>query len=101
VNKRLKYYASEERSDGIMLDPIPLITVTEDRRDPETGKFSSSFSDEALLDAVSQNEPVGTTDLAQMFDCTQQAAYQRLVALEDDEKIESKLIGGARVWMVD
>lgn len=73
--------------------------MTDDRRDPETGRFSESFSDAKLVEAVEDLEPVGTSEIAEAFDCTQQAAHYRLSLLEEDGRITSKLVGGSRVWM--
>lgn len=73
--------------------------MTDDRRDPETGQFSETFSDAELVEAVKNSEPIGTSEIAEQFGCTQQAAYNRLSRLEDNEKISSKLVGGSRVWM--
>ena len=73
--------------------------MTDDRRDPDTGKFSPKFTDEELLAAIDDMEPVGTSEVADHFDCSQQAAYQRLRDLHEEGNIDSKLVGGARVWM--
>lgn len=73
--------------------------MTDDRRDPDTGKFSPKFTDEELLAAIDDMEPVGTSEVADHFDCSQQAVYQRLSDLHEEGDIASKLVGGARVWM--
>ncbi|WP_141211939.1 transcriptional regulator [Halorubrum sp. Eb13] len=75
--------------------------MTDDHRDPDTGKFSSRFTDEELVAAIDDLEPVGTSKIADYFDCSQQAAYQRLSNLEEEGNITSKLVGGARVWMTN
>ena len=51
--------------------------------------------------AIDDMEPVGTSKIADYFDCSQQAAYQRLSNLEEEGNITSKLVGGARVWMTN
>lgn len=77
--------------------------MTNDRRDPDTGKFSPKFTDEELLaaidDMIDDMEPVGTSEVADHFDCSQQAAYQRLSDLHEEGNITTKLVGGTRVWM--
>lgn len=73
--------------------------MTDDRRDPDTGQFSPKFTDEELQAAIDDMEPVGTNEVADHFDCSQQAAYQRLSDLHEEGNITSKLVGGARVWM--
>ena len=75
--------------------------MTDDRRDPDTGKFAPKFTDEELLAAIDDLEPVGTSEVADHFDCSQQAAYQRLSDLHEEGTITSKLVGGARIWMTE
>ena len=75
--------------------------MTDDHRDPDTGKFSPKFTDEELLAVIDDMEPVGTSEVADHFDCSQQAAYQRLSDLHEKGNITSKLVGGARVWMTE
>jgi predicted ArsR family transcriptional regulator len=73
--------------------------VGEEDRDPETGKYTPRFSDDELREAVAESEPIGTTDIAEMFNCSQAAAYKRLRALEEAGVVTSKMVGGSRVWM--
>lgn len=73
--------------------------MDDEDRDPDTGRYTTRFTDEELLETVSEQEPVGTTFIADEFDCSQPAAYKRLKALEDADDLQSKMIGGNRVWM--
>ncbi|WP_158217311.1 HTH domain-containing protein [Halorubrum sp. Ib24] len=75
--------------------------MTDDRRDPDTGKFSPKFTDEELLAAIDEMEPAGTSEIAARFNCSRQAAYQRLNKLEEENDIISKLVGGTRIWMTN
>ena len=88
-------------SGGLICDAYLLLAVGDDRRDSETGRYTPDFSDDELLEAVKANEPAGTTELADIFNCSQQAAYQRLTQLEEEGSINSKLVGGAKVWMLN
>jgi predicted ArsR family transcriptional regulator len=74
--------------------------VDEDRRDPETGQYTPDFTDDELLQALEEREPAGTVELADVFNCSQPGAYQRLTQLEEKGLIESKLVGGTKVWML-
>ena len=71
----------------------------DDRRDSETGQYTPKFTDEQLLHFIEDQEPVGTTVVADEFDCSQPAAYKRLKQLEEADRVTSKMIGGNRVWM--
>lgn len=69
------------------------------RRDPESGKYTSEVTNKELLSVLKKHEPAGTSEIANEFHLTQQAIYFRLSDLEDEGKIESKDIGGNRIWM--
>lgn len=70
-----------------------------ENRDPDTGQYTARFADEELLEAIAEHEPVGTTAIADKFGCSQPGAYKRLKSLEDAGSVQSKIIGGNRVWM--
>lgn len=74
--------------------------VADENRDPETGRYTARFSDEELLAFVASQEPIGTGDIADEFDCSQPAAYKRLQTLEESGDVASRMIGGNRVWML-
>lgn len=64
----------------------------------------SHVSDEEILDVFRESEdPVLTSvELAEQFDITQQAAYNRLSNLVGSGEIERKKVGGkAVVWWLD
>ena len=88
-------------SGGLICDAYLPLAVEDDRRDPETGRYTPEITDDELLQAVKANEPAGTTELADIFNCSQQAAYQRLTQLEKEGLVSSKLVGGAKVWMLN
>lgn len=73
--------------------------MPDEPRDEDTGRYTEQFSDADILDLVSQQEPIGTGDVAEAFDCSIQAAYKRLRALEMSDELTSQMIGGNRVWM--
>lgn len=88
-------------SGGLIYNAYLPFAVSDNRRDSETGRYTPDFTDDELLEAVKANEPAGTTELADIFNCSQQAAYKRLTQLEEDGSINSKLVGGTKVWMLN
>jgi hypothetical protein len=73
--------------------------VADEHRDPDTGQYTPRFTDEQLVQFVEANEPIGTSAVADEFECSQPAAYKRLSKLEETGEIKTDLIGGNRIWM--
>jgi len=88
-------------SGGLIYEAYLPHAVDEDRRDPETGRYTPAFTDDELLQALEEHEPAGTAELADIFDCSQPGAYQRLTQLEQKGLVASKLVGGTKVWMLN
>lgn len=59
------------------------------------------FSDSAFVQAVSEHEPVGTSDVAELVNCAYETARVRLEALEQQDEIEQKMIAGVSVWYTE
>jgi len=58
------------------------------------------YPDEVYIDAVRENEPAATSEVAQEVGVARQSADYRLRRLEEKGKTTSKMIGGSLAWMV-
>lgn len=74
------------------------MTETADREDPRR-----QFSDQDLIEAVSQHEPAGTQEIAEAVGASRRAVEYRLQSLaeDDDTPLQVKKIGRALVWYLD
>lgn len=52
------------------------------------------------LDAVRENEPAATSEVADAVGVTRQGADYRLRQLEEEGKVRSKMVGNSLVWML-
>ena len=72
-----------------------------DERDEDTGKFTSSYSYDEFVDSLeSLSGQASTQDIADEVGCAYRTAYQKLVELEEENKIISKKVANARLWML-
>lgn len=69
------------------------------KQDPESGRFARVYDDTDFLGVVADLEQAGTHDVADQLGCTQEHAYRRLRTLADNGRIDSRTIGGTRIWM--
>lgn len=70
-----------------------------DRERNDHGQYTPKFTDTDLFNAVRDNEPATTTEIARELDVTRQAVSQRIGTLEDDGVVEKKDVGSAVIWM--
>ena len=57
------------------------------------------ISDDAILTMLAVSDwPLGTTEVADRFDVSQQAAYARLKRLAEQGLVEKKTTGGTTLW---
>jgi predicted ArsR family transcriptional regulator len=56
--------------------------------------------EEDYLDAIREHAPASTKEVADAVGVTRQGADYRLRKLEEDGKVESKMVGNSLVWMV-
>lgn len=66
----------------------------------ESGRFGEVYPESDFRDAVRDHQPAGTSEVANTVGCTRQNASYRLGQLEDDGKVESKMVGNSLVWML-
>lgn len=55
----------------------------------------------AYFDAIRANAPASTKEIADAVGVTRQGADYRLRQLEEDGKVESKMIGNSLLWTID
>jgi predicted HTH transcriptional regulator len=72
-----------------------------DRERNEGGQFEPEYTDEEVVEAVSENEPAGTTEVADELGIARQSADYRLRRLLDDERVSKKKVGNSLVWSVE
>ena len=68
------------------------------KQNDESGRWEGRHTDGDVVEAVAEQEPAGTADVAAALDVTRQAADYRLRRLRDDGRVESDKIGGVLVW---
>lgn len=71
--------------------------MSESERD-ERGRFSAKHTDDEVLAAVRKHEPAGTTEVAEKLGIKRPSADYRLRQLEQEDKVESKMIGNSLAW---
>ena len=70
-----------------------------DTRDT-TGRFATKYDEQDILDAVRENEPAATSEVADAVGFARQNADYRLRRLEDEGEVRSKKVGASLVWML-
>jgi GTP-sensing pleiotropic transcriptional regulator CodY len=66
-----------------------------------SGKYTTSYSDDAFLAAVAELGPeVGTQAISEKVGCGRDTAYRRLRSLEEAGEIRSRKVGMARLWSI-
>jgi hypothetical protein len=68
------------------------------QQDPETGQFTSVYDDEAFLNALRELGQGGTGEIAELVGCSDDHAYRRLRSLQEDGRVASRVVGGAKLW---
>lgn len=71
-----------------------------DRERNEGGQFEPEYTDEEVVEAVAENEPAGTTEVADELGIARQSADYRLRRLLDDDRVSKKKVGNSLVWSV-
>lgn len=67
-------------------------------QDEPSGKISQKYTDEEFLEAVRVNSPASTSEVAEAVGSSQDNTYRRLKALEDADKVDSKMAGNSLIW---
>ena len=70
-------------------------------RDEETGKYTERYSSDEFLSALeSLDGAAGTQEVANEIGCAYRTAHAKLTKLEKEDKITSRKVGNAKLWML-
>lgn len=67
----------------------------------ERGRYASDHTDADVIDAVRENDPAGTSEVADHLGVARQSADQRLKKLAEAGRVHRKKIGAVAVWWLD
>jgi hypothetical protein len=71
------------------------------RRDDNSGKYAETYPPEAFTDAIRENGGMaGTNEVAKAVGCVYDTAYKKLRSLEEEDRVSSKRVANARLWLV-
>lgn len=62
---------------------------------------SMGQSEEKYFEAIRENSPASTSEVAEAVGVTRQGADYRLRKLEDEGKVSSKMVGNSLIWTLD
>jgi predicted ArsR family transcriptional regulator len=65
----------------------------------EQGPEDMAHSVEEYLEAIRENEPASTSEIADAVGVTRQGADYRLRKLQEDGVVDAKMVGNSLVWM--
>lgn len=69
-------------------------------RDEHSGKYAEAYPEEAFIDAIREaGGMAGTQEVANAVGCVYDTAYKKLRKLEENEKVSSRKVANARLWM--
>ena len=66
----------------------------------EGGRWRPQYDDDAFLTAVEYLSVASTQRVADEVGCSYDLAYRRLKLLEEEERVESKTVGGSFIWLL-
>jgi CTP-dependent riboflavin kinase len=69
-------------------------------RDETTGRYVADHPSKEFLEAIDRLGTAGTQAIADEVGCQYQAAYKRLRALENDDRITRRKIANANLWVL-
>jgi predicted transcriptional regulator len=75
--------------------------MDDDRERNEGGRFEPEHTDEEVIEAVRENEPAGTREVADELGIARQSADYRLRRLYDEERLSKKMVGNSLIWTVN
>jgi DNA-binding MarR family transcriptional regulator len=64
----------------------------------EKGQYETVYTDWDILDFLDTEGFAGTQEVAEELNCDRSHAHRRLSALQEKEWVNSRKIGGSRVW---
>lgn len=67
----------------------------------ENGRISEKYTDEQFISAVRENSPASTSEVSDAVKCTPANAYNRLKNLEEENRLDSKMVGRSLIWFIE
>jgi predicted ArsR family transcriptional regulator len=68
-------------------------------REEESGKYSPTYQPEDFITALDElGGSAGTKDIADEVGCHRDTARRRLLALQEDDRVEKTTVGDAALW---
>ncbi|MFA1612018.1 hypothetical protein [Halobellus rubicundus] len=64
----------------------------------EASDGREKYPDEAFLEAVREQQPASTQEVAEAVGCTRRNADYRLRRLRDEGDVDAKMVGNSLVW---
>lgn len=58
------------------------------------------YDDEAFLDAVRKKQPASTKEVGEEVECSRRVADYRLRKLQNEDQINSKMVGNSLIWFI-
>lgn len=69
-------------------------------RDEHSGQYAEAYPEAAFIDAIREaGGMAGTQEVANAVGCVYDTAYKKLRKLEENEKVSSRKVANARLWM--
>ena len=69
------------------------------RRNEETGQYEEVYSDEAILELL-RDTRLSTSEIANKLGCHRTTAYDRLIEMEEQNKVNSSAVGNTLIWEI-
>lgn len=72
-----------------------------ERKRSESGQYEKSISDEEIIEFIREKNGVSSGEVADEFGYAQPSAYRRLRTLDEDGRIDSRMVGNSLLWEAD
>lgn len=69
-------------------------------RDAYSGKFTQEYTDKAFIRVVKDLGSCSTTEVADRIGCSSDLAYQRLMELSSENRVNSEKVAGTYRWFI-
>ena len=96
-----KRYAPTNHMGNIVVAPNGPPERSTRSRDTESGRFATAYPSEAFFEAIEDEGGLAATgDIAQRVGCTHDAAYKRLIAMENRGLVTRRKFGQTLTWKI-
>ncbi|XVH32245.1 ArsR family transcriptional regulator [Haloferacaceae archaeon DSL9] len=71
-------------------------------RDEESGRYRENYPPDVFIEALAElGGAAGTQEVATEVGCAYRTAHAKLSSLEAEDRIDSRRVGNARLWLLD